>query len=215
MVTRERVSPQIHCDWMPVSKPSMRVSWMRFGPLWSRNPALIPIFPFPITRTFRIANGYRTARKVYDPPAGGISLAEEYGQEVYVRTTVGALLSDERWESTWYADSAPPMPSQVVHRVLDPATGAALDVRFAVSDQDGGAAARAFVEQGLLPLDAQGVFAVEEVASAAEARQKAIAAALPILNSPTQPPPARVALHANARIIEHAFSCVKHTACSV
>jgi ABC-2 type transport system permease protein len=57
----------------------------------------------------------------------------------------------------------------------DLATGAALDVRFAVADQDGGAAARAFVEQGLMPLDAQGVFQVEEVASAADARQKATA----------------------------------------
>ncbi|MCU0281838.1 MAG: ABC transporter permease [Acidimicrobiia bacterium] len=55
----------------------------------------------------------------------------------------------------------------------DLATGGALDVRFAVADQDGGTAARAFVEQGLLPLDAQGVFEVEEVASAAEARQQA------------------------------------------
>jgi ABC-2 type transport system permease protein len=49
----------------------------------------------------------------------------------------------------------------------------ALDVSFAVADGDGGQAARAFVDQVLVPLGEQGVFAVEEVDSASIARQMA------------------------------------------
>jgi ABC-2 type transport system permease protein len=41
---------------------------------------------------------------------------------------------------------------------------------YAVADEDRGATARAFVEQVLMPLDEQGVFSIEEVGSAAEAR---------------------------------------------
>jgi RHS repeat-associated protein len=80
-----------------------------------------------ITRISRGTNGYRTARKVYDPPAGGINIIQEYGQPAYSGSGVGALLYDERWECTWYTDISPPMPSQVVHRVLDPASGAVLE----------------------------------------------------------------------------------------
>lgn len=46
----------------------------------------------------------------------------------------------------------------------------ATDFTYAVADEDGGDTARAFVEQVLEPLDAQGVFAIREVASVAEAR---------------------------------------------
>jgi ABC-2 type transport system permease protein len=49
----------------------------------------------------------------------------------------------------------------------------ALDFSYAVADEDGGPSARAFVEQVLNPLDEQGVFVVEEAASAAEARSLA------------------------------------------
>ena len=45
-----------------------------------------------------------------------------------------------------------------------------MDFSYAVADEDGGATARAFVEQVLTPLDREGVFAIEEVGSAAEAR---------------------------------------------
>lgn len=55
----------------------------------------------------------------------------------------------------------------------DIATGGSLDVDFAVADQDGGTAARAFVEEVLAPLDAQGVFEVVEEPSAVTARQMA------------------------------------------
>jgi ABC-2 type transport system permease protein len=53
------------------------------------------------------------------------------------------------------------------------AASSSLDVKFVVSDQDGGTAARAFVNDVLLPLDAQGVFGVVEEASAVTARQMA------------------------------------------
>jgi ABC-2 type transport system permease protein len=55
-----------------------------------------------------------------------------------------------------------------------PIASNALDVRFAVADQDGGETARIFVEQVLRPLGEQGIVKeVREVASAAEARQLA------------------------------------------
>ena len=55
-----------------------------------------------------------------------------------------------------------------------PIAGNALDVRFAVADQDGGETARIFVEQVLRPLGEQGILKeVREVGSADEARQLA------------------------------------------
>ncbi|HSQ38250.1 MAG TPA: ABC transporter permease [Acidimicrobiia bacterium] len=50
---------------------------------------------------------------------------------------------------------------------------AAADFSYAVADEDGGSAARVFVEQVLAPLDEEGVFTIEEVGSAAEARARA------------------------------------------
>jgi ABC-2 type transport system permease protein len=52
-------------------------------------------------------------------------------------------------------------------------TSGTLDFSYAVADEDGGPTARIFVEQVLRPLDAQGVFDIEETASAAEARAMA------------------------------------------
>lgn len=49
----------------------------------------------------------------------------------------------------------------------------ATDFTYAVADEDGGASARAFVEQVLEPLDQQGVFTLRVVGSAAEARSLA------------------------------------------
>ena len=45
-----------------------------------------------------------------------------------------------------------------------------MDFSYAVADQDGGPTARAFVEQVLGPLDAEGAFDIQEVGSASEAR---------------------------------------------
>jgi len=45
-----------------------------------------------------------------------------------------------------------------------------MDFSYAVADADGGETARVFVEQVLGPLDAKGVFSIQEVGSAAEAR---------------------------------------------